>query len=84
MIEIAATAIQAIEEHARDAFPEECCGFLLGHGGERKRIAEALRDQLAQIQQLVALYTHEPAYPLAAQHVAAAIADLSTVTKPAA
>jgi len=43
VIEIREAAIKFIEDHARDAFPEECCGFLLGHLGERKGVNEAHR-----------------------------------------
>jgi proteasome lid subunit RPN8/RPN11 len=60
VIEIAATAIQTIEEHARDAFPEECCGFLLGHGGERKRIAEALRAKNVATEDRARRYVIDP------------------------
>ena len=60
MIEIAVTAIQGIEEHARDAFPEECCGFLLGHGGERKRIAEALRAKNVATEDRARRYVIDP------------------------
>jgi len=43
VIEIQEAAIKVIEDHARDAFPEECCGFLFGHPGEPKRMIEARR-----------------------------------------
>jgi proteasome lid subunit RPN8/RPN11 len=43
VIEIQEAAINVIEDHARDAFPEECCGFLFGRPGEPKRIIEARR-----------------------------------------
>ncbi len=32
--------LRAIEDHARDAYPEECCGFLLGTPGEPKKVLE--------------------------------------------
>ena len=43
MIEIPRTVVRAIEEHARAAFPEECCGFLLGSATEPRRLVEARR-----------------------------------------
>ena len=45
MIEIAEPAIRSMWKHARETFPEECCGFLLGHGGEPRRIIEAHRTK---------------------------------------
>ena len=41
MIEIPTTVIRSIEKHALETFPEECCGFLLGHVGEPRRVMEA-------------------------------------------
>jgi proteasome lid subunit RPN8/RPN11 len=43
VIELPEEAIRRIEDHARDAFPEECCGFLIGHLNKRKRVIEARR-----------------------------------------
>lgn len=37
--------VRTIEDHAREAFPEECCGFLIGHLSERKRVVEARRGK---------------------------------------
>lgn len=34
--------MKAIEAHARETFPEECCGFLLGPSGEPRKVT-ALR-----------------------------------------
>ncbi len=42
-IEIPDAVVRAIEEHARDAFPEECCGFLFGQAGEPRRVVDARR-----------------------------------------
>ncbi|HYV08506.1 MAG TPA: M67 family metallopeptidase [Thermoplasmata archaeon] len=39
-IEIPKAVVRAIEDHARDAFPEECCGFLFGHADESRRVVE--------------------------------------------
>ncbi len=38
-----AAQVAAIHAHARDTFPEECCGFLLGPSTEPRRIAEVRR-----------------------------------------
>ena len=35
--------VRAIEEHAREAYPEECCGFLVGPPGEPKKVDEVRR-----------------------------------------
>ena len=43
MIEIPRGIVQLVEVHAREAFPEECCGFLLGFGKRRRRVVEARR-----------------------------------------
>ena len=43
MIELPSAVIRTIEDHAREAFPEECCGFLLGHTGEPRRVVQARR-----------------------------------------
>lgn len=37
-IEISDEVVRSIEQHALDAFPEECCGFLLGTSGALRRI----------------------------------------------
>src|SRR5205823_732579 len=43
VIEITAAVFRAMEGHAREAFPEECCGFLLGRLSEPRRVEEAKR-----------------------------------------
>lgn len=35
--------MQAIEAHARETYPEECCGFLIGTAGDPGRVTEARR-----------------------------------------
>jgi proteasome lid subunit RPN8/RPN11 len=42
-IEIPKAVLRAIEDHAREAYPEECCGFLLGHVGEPGRVQRSQR-----------------------------------------
>lgn len=43
MIEIPKAVVAAIGRHARESFPEECCGFLIGQAKEPRRIVEARR-----------------------------------------
>ncbi len=42
-IEIPRAVLQAIQDHARDAYPEECCGFLMGRSGAPRRIEGSRR-----------------------------------------
>lgn len=35
--------VTSIEDHAREAYPEECCGFLLGTPGEPKAVKATRR-----------------------------------------
>jgi proteasome lid subunit RPN8/RPN11 len=35
--------VRAIEEHAQEGYPEECCGFLIGQPGERKEVRDVRR-----------------------------------------
>ena len=60
MIEIRESVIKGIEDHARDAFPEECCGFLLGHPGERKRMIESRRAKNVATEDRTYRYVIDP------------------------
>ncbi len=42
MVTLTRAQVEAIEAHARETFPEECCGFLLGPATEPRTVA-ALR-----------------------------------------
>jgi len=42
-IEVPKAVVRAIEDHARGTFPEECCGFLLGHAGDPRRVVDSRR-----------------------------------------
>src|SRR3989442_14454831 len=42
-IEIPKAVLQAIQDHAREAYPEECCGFLIGHSSAPLRVVESRR-----------------------------------------
>lgn len=35
--------VRAIEDHARETYPEECCGFLIGPAKDVRKIAETRR-----------------------------------------
>ena len=41
MIQIGRAVVRRIEDHARDAFPEECCGFLLGSAARHRQVVDA-------------------------------------------
>jgi proteasome lid subunit RPN8/RPN11 len=47
VIDIPKTVVAAIVEHARESFPEECCGFLIGSVTEPRRVTEARRARNA-------------------------------------
>ncbi|HEX9340893.1 MAG TPA: M67 family metallopeptidase [Thermoplasmata archaeon] len=59
-IGIPKAVVRAIEDHARDAFPEECCGFLLGHSGEPRRTVESLRAKNAASEDREHRYVVDP------------------------
>jgi proteasome lid subunit RPN8/RPN11 len=42
VVSIVAGQLQLIMNHARSAYPDECCGFLLGRGSCERRIHRAL------------------------------------------
>ena len=60
MIEIREAATKVIEDHARGAFPEECCGFLRGHIGERTRVIEAHRAKNVAVEDRARRYMVDP------------------------
>jgi proteasome lid subunit RPN8/RPN11 len=43
VIEIPSALVRKIEAHAREAFPEEGCGFLVGSAGDPRRVVEVRR-----------------------------------------
>jgi len=59
-LEIPKPILQAIEEHARAAYPEECCGFLLGHSGTPRRIDESRRASNVATENRARRYTIDP------------------------
>jgi proteasome lid subunit RPN8/RPN11 len=60
VIDIPVRVIRDIEEHAREAFPEECCGFLIGHEGEPRRVLEARRAKNVATEDRVRRYVIDP------------------------
>ncbi len=60
MIEITAAVFRAMEGHAREAFPEECCGFLLGHVSEPRRVEEAKRAKNVAVADRTRRYEIDP------------------------
>src|SRR5436853_7102092 len=49
-----------MEGHAREAFPEECCGFLLGHVSEPRRVEEAKRAKNVAVADRTRRYEIDP------------------------
>ena len=60
MIEITAAVFRAMEGHAREAFPEECCGFLLGRLSEPRRVEEAKRAKNVAVAERTRRYEIDP------------------------
>ena len=59
-IEISQPVLQAVHEHARAAYPEEGCGFLLGHSGTPRRIEESRRARNAATENRARRYMIDP------------------------
>ncbi|HYT00611.1 MAG TPA: M67 family metallopeptidase [Thermoplasmata archaeon] len=59
-IEIPGEVIRSIEQHAVDAFPEECCGFLLGTSGGLRRIVASRRAKNTAPEDRPRRYTIDP------------------------
>src|SRR5439155_263958 len=60
MMRLSEDAVGVIQEHAIEAFPEECCGFLLGHVGEPKRVIEARRGKNVATEDRASRYIVDP------------------------
>ena len=45
MVEIKQDILQKILDHARESYPHECCGILIGLMSEKKRIMDAVRAE---------------------------------------
>jgi proteasome lid subunit RPN8/RPN11 len=48
VIEIARALLDEIREHGRQKYPEECCGALLGRGGDPARVSRVERIENAR------------------------------------
>jgi proteasome lid subunit RPN8/RPN11 len=61
MITLDPKALEAIHEHGREAYPEECCGALLGTGGNGSaRVARIARMDNARRDERRRRYVIEP------------------------
>jgi len=61
MITLDPKALEAIHEHGREAYPEECCGALLGTGGNGSaRVARIARMENARRDERRRRYVIEP------------------------
>lgn len=60
MIEIAPDLMHAIREHGREAYPEECCGALLGVRGEPARVSRIERIENSRESNRVRRYEVSP------------------------
>src|SRR5213596_2799068 len=60
MIRLRDDAVGVNQEHAIEAFPEECCGFLLGYVGEPKRVIEARRGKNIATENRASRYIIDP------------------------
>ncbi len=52
--------VRAIEAHARETYPEECCGFLLGDPGIPRRVREVRRATNAADENRARRYVIDP------------------------
>lgn len=73
MIELPKTVVRTIEDHAREAFPEECCGFLIGHSEEPRRAIESRRAKNVASENRTRRYEIDPLELLRADDAARAM-----------
>ncbi len=59
-IEIPRAIVRLIKDHARDAYPEEGCGFLVGRMSEPRRVEESRRARNAAVEDRSRRYTIDP------------------------
>ena len=60
MIEIPVSVLDEIREHGREAYPEECCGALLGRKGEPARVVRLERIENARGEERARRYEVSP------------------------
>jgi len=59
-IEIPRAIMRSIEDHAREAYPEEGCGFLIGQMSEPRRVEASRRAQNVAVAHRSRRYTIDP------------------------
>ena len=59
-IEMPRAIVRSIEDHARDAYPEEGCGFLFGRMSEPRRAVESRRARNVATEDRSRRYTIDP------------------------
>ena len=59
-IEIPKAVLRTIQDHAREAYPEECCGFLIGHASAPRRVLESRRARNVATENRSRRYTIDP------------------------
>ena len=64
---LTAAHVAAIHEHAREAYPEECCGFLLGPAADDRRVARVRRATNVAPEDRVRRYVIDPRETLAVE-----------------
>jgi proteasome lid subunit RPN8/RPN11 len=60
MIEIPVSVLDQIREHGREAYPEECCGALLGRKGEPSHVVRVERIENARGEERARRYEVSP------------------------
>jgi len=60
VIEIPRPVVRRIEDHAREAYPEECCGFLLGSAARHRRVVDARRAKNVAVDHRTRRYAIDP------------------------
>ena len=60
MLQLLRPELERIHRHARESLPEECCGFLIGHEGEPRRVEEARPARNVHPEGRAARYTIDP------------------------
>src|SRR5207244_6350967 len=59
-IESPKAVLRTIQDHAREAYPEECGGFLIGHASAPRRVLESRRARNVATENRSRRYTIDP------------------------
>ncbi len=59
--------VRGLEDHARETYPEECCGFILGPAGEPRKIHEVRRATNVAEENRARRYVIDPRETLAVE-----------------